>query len=740
LANSKDKGGEPSRDLREDLSNFSPHDQQFKVAHALGAWATLLVIVVNVVVFIAMVVTFATVMGFNSLQLAVWGGNSGTLDLSGQWWRLLTYQFLHANILHIAINMWVMWSVGRMTERLCGGFTLLFIYLIAGTLAGLASIVWNPIQISVGASGSIFGVLGAFLAILLRSRNEVPLSILRYWFPALLFAGYNLFAGAHQQSVDNAAHVGGLVAGFGLGVIFARSPKSGWSFPLGRSLAAMVFAAACALPALWYLGAFDHRQSELQAFAASHRWYMEEEGKNLQLWQNLAVQIGAGAISNDEAAAEFERNIVPFWKNANARLQQELKQPGHSKNFFLPDIANFAALRFRWAQAIVALMRNNNPQTGQAVLDIAQQTQLEQSSLDRLKLRGEVDNAPLPLSESAFVNWVRSLMPGFQQQCIGDPAFMRDEPSPADAADDGPAQRHAVGCMAQQLFMRGDYLSLDAMMSKYSRNLSDLPDGSSRLEGVWNGLDDLLNYGTIPVEDAMRRTLQWRRAVKGSVEPDLFEVMMFRDWAYAARGHGYVSSVTPQAMQLYTARAAMAAAELHGMAVYAADNPAWYSLSLSVERDQSVASDKQLALFDDGTVKFRDYLPLYRQMLTTLMPRWGGSTQAVDEFVRDASTKLGEIDAATYARLYLIYGGLEGDDYNVLASANADPAILTRGMQELHARYPRSDYITNSIARFACLTGDVSTYRTLRPLVDRLPSTTAWPGKLSIAKCDQWSK
>jgi rhomboid protease GluP len=65
-------------------------------------------VVLNVAVFLTMAVTFNSVLGFNIAQLAVWGGNSGLLDLSGQWWRLVTYQFLHMNLWHIAINMWVL--------------------------------------------------------------------------------------------------------------------------------------------------------------------------------------------------------------------------------------------------------------------------------------------------------------------------------------------------------------------------------------------------------------------------------------------------------------------------------------------------------------------------------------------------------------------------------------------------------------------------------------------------------
>ena len=700
------------------------------------AWATPLIIGINVTIFAAMAIKYSTVAGFNEFQLTVWGANSGLLDLSGQWWRLLTYQFLHLNLSHVAVNMLVMWSVGRLTERLYGSAALLLLYLVAGALAGLASIIWNPGQISVGASGSIFAVLGAFLALLLRFRNEVPTSILRNWLPALLFVGYNLIAGAYQPVIDNAAHIGGLIAGFSLGAVMASPLDSRTSISFWRGLAAIVLAAVCAIPALWYLGVFEHRPSTLQAFAATHRWYVDGESKNLLLWQTIAMRMTAGTITNDNAEREFEQSLLPFWTDASARLRTELLHSQHNENPFLSKIADFAEMRRDWARAIVAELRNGNPQNLQTVLDDAQRTNLVQVTLDRLRLRGEADSLPVPLSESPVVIRLKNYLPGFQWTCVYAPDSVRMLAEHIDAGNDGPAQRRAAGCMAQQMFMTGDYARLDAVIKKYSRDLSDLPDGSSRLEGVWKGLDDLFSYGSVTVEDAMWRTAQWRRDVKGSVEPDLVEAMVFRTWAYKARGYGYASSVTPQAQLVYLARAEMAADGLYDLETSAANDPMWYVLSLGVDRDQSFPVVAQREIFNRGAARFPGYLPLYRQMLISLMPRWGGSTDAVDSFIRDVSKKNGNINPATYARLYLAYGNLEGADFNIVKDAKADATTMREGLGELRQRYAGSDYILNATARFACITGETDFYRMLRPSLRGHLSPAAWPDQLSVEKCD----
>lgn len=247
-------GGEQKATGRDTLSGETgvPGSKAYREILKTRAWVTPVIIAANVVAFGLIASAFNAVNLFNPLQVTAWGANSGLLDLSGQWWRLVTYQFLHANLLHVAINMLVLWTVGRITERLYGSVTLLFVYLAAGVIAGLASAVWNPFQTTVGASGSIFGIVGAFIAIVLLRRDDIPASRLRYLAIAVLFAGINLYFGTFQPAVDNAAHAGGLLAGLLIGAVMTASGETrrytirpsrddrGSGFCRARSSAAMV--------------------------------------------------------------------------------------------------------------------------------------------------------------------------------------------------------------------------------------------------------------------------------------------------------------------------------------------------------------------------------------------------------------------------------------------------------------------------------------------------------------------
>jgi membrane associated rhomboid family serine protease/Flp pilus assembly protein TadD len=156
-------------------------------------------------------------------DVLVWGANVGPYTLSGQWWRLLTYMFLHGSLMHIAFNMWCLWDLGALCESLYGRWTFGAIYIITGIGAGLTSVAWNPHVLSVGASGAIFGLAGALISSFYLGEFSMPKAALSGTLRSLLFfAGFNLFFGQLVGGIDNACHIGGLITGLILGALVAR--------------------------------------------------------------------------------------------------------------------------------------------------------------------------------------------------------------------------------------------------------------------------------------------------------------------------------------------------------------------------------------------------------------------------------------------------------------------------------------------------------------------------------------
>jgi len=142
----------------------------------------------------------------------------------GELWRLITSMFLHGGWLHWLANSWALYQLGTLYEVLFGSKRFTLIYFSTGIVAGLASSMYNHGP-AVGASGAIFGILGAFIFSIRRSplyRNQPwtrnLIAQLVFWIVVNIAIGYSL------PFIDNVAHIGGLVSGLIMGLIPHRIP------------------------------------------------------------------------------------------------------------------------------------------------------------------------------------------------------------------------------------------------------------------------------------------------------------------------------------------------------------------------------------------------------------------------------------------------------------------------------------------------------------------------------------
>jgi rhomboid protease GluP len=180
------------------ILGFIPHAQ----------FVTAIILLLNIALFIAT--------QFSNGSLFQAGDKSRFEIREGQWWRLLTAGFLHGGFLHIAMNSWVLFDVGGQVEQIYGASRMLVIYFVS-TIAGFyLSYLWTPAP-SVGASAAIMGLIGAMIALSMHHRSAVTAAIRATyirWVIYILLMG--LLPGL---SIDNAAHVGGLAAGFGIAYV-----------------------------------------------------------------------------------------------------------------------------------------------------------------------------------------------------------------------------------------------------------------------------------------------------------------------------------------------------------------------------------------------------------------------------------------------------------------------------------------------------------------------------------------
>lgn len=142
------------------------------------------------------------------------------IAVNGEYWRLLTSAFLHGGILHILFNMYVLFVIGQILERILGHVRYVVLFLVAALGGAVASYMFSDIlTVSVGASGAIFGLMGALVVAGRRLRFDIT--------QVLVLLVINVVIGFMSPGVDWRAHLGGLVVGAAVAAVFVFAPPKG---------------------------------------------------------------------------------------------------------------------------------------------------------------------------------------------------------------------------------------------------------------------------------------------------------------------------------------------------------------------------------------------------------------------------------------------------------------------------------------------------------------------------------
>lgn len=182
-------------------------------------------IVINVLVFFLLSLRGDTESGYFMLQ---YGAMYEPLVTEGhEYYRLITSLFLHFGIQHLLNNMVMLGALGYQLENEIGRIKFLLIYFISGIGGNLCSLYWNVSHgeqiISAGASGAIFGLMGALLYIVAVNRGRLGRLSGR---GMLIMVALSLYFGLTSSGVDNSAHVGGLICGILITVLLYRRKKT----------------------------------------------------------------------------------------------------------------------------------------------------------------------------------------------------------------------------------------------------------------------------------------------------------------------------------------------------------------------------------------------------------------------------------------------------------------------------------------------------------------------------------
>lgn len=300
---------DPMEEFHERLSLLTPH-----------VYVTWVLLAINIIVYIAMVARGVHPIDPKGPELLAWGADFGPVTMAGEWWRMMSCAFVHIGAIHIVMNMACLVIAGPMIERMFGNIGFLTLYLVSALGGSLASLTWNPLLVSAGASGAVFGMYGGLLAVMLRQHGAIPPDALaQVRNSGLAFVGYNLVFGFTTPNVDNAAHLGGLATGFLMGLLLAQplteeAIEGRWL----RNLAALVAGALLIGGGVaGLIGRGDGGYAEAQLALTD---FAKLEPAILAIVQDAAQKVDRKEISETEFAETLNDKVLVPWGAAADRF------------------------------------------------------------------------------------------------------------------------------------------------------------------------------------------------------------------------------------------------------------------------------------------------------------------------------------------------------------------------------------------------------------------------------------
>jgi rhomboid protease GluP len=260
---------------------------------------------------------------------------------------VLASTILHGGLVHQAMNKLGLWGAGKLLNRLYGNPQFMLVYLLSALAGASASLHFSAqAAVSVGASGAVFGVLGALVAAVRRHRDQVPKALMKQILTSEgLFLAYALLNGFAREGIDNAAHVGGLVAGALMGWMLAGvvgGEAASRRLPRTAGVAAALLAGVAAMVATTPTGAAIDHGSMFEAVAQMQRIVPGFQAAS-QAIQKDALEVKAGRMPEERLMAAIESVHLPRMRQLHAQAQQVPLAHGDPRADFTRDLQQLMA-------------------------------------------------------------------------------------------------------------------------------------------------------------------------------------------------------------------------------------------------------------------------------------------------------------------------------------------------------------------------------------------------------------
>ncbi|MBD3793059.1 MAG: rhomboid family intramembrane serine protease [Campylobacterales bacterium] len=188
---------------------------------------TYTLIIINIIVFLL------PILGFDEEMIYEFGVNYGPYVVLGdEIYRLFTSMFMHANTMHLVMNMLALYLLGQSVEPLFPKLHYLLLYFISGLFGGLVSIYFHLDTPGLGASGAVFGLFGVLIGFAILHRDYMGAEFKAFIKQIAIILGINLAFGLAVPNVDLSAHIAGLIVGFIGGLVVGKNREYIWIFTL----------------------------------------------------------------------------------------------------------------------------------------------------------------------------------------------------------------------------------------------------------------------------------------------------------------------------------------------------------------------------------------------------------------------------------------------------------------------------------------------------------------------------
>ncbi|PYG86873.1 rhomboid protease GluP [Ruminiclostridium sufflavum DSM 19573] len=351
-------------------------------------WVTYGLIAANVLVWLALrLLSLKTGETYGNL-LVPYGAKVNSLIMEGQYWRFISAMFLHSNEVHLLLNCFSLYLLGTQVEKLFGHIKMTAVYFAAGLMGSVASFAFSP-NASVGASGAIFGLMGAMLFFAIKRPSLMKSSFGANLVTILVV---NLVYGFMNAGIDNSAHLGGLVGGFlTTGVVYASKEETSKDKIL--RIAALVLLAAVMLGGVYY--SFGNEQNkyfnkiaELESYNGQSSYTEAETLAEQILSQNpksasIKISVLSSLITAEYSQGKYNESEEHSEELLKMKINDDIKTQT-LWNLCLAELSQGSA-KFYEAEEHANLLIKLSPEHGHFMLGVIYYNTKDTNNLDKAK-------------------------------------------------------------------------------------------------------------------------------------------------------------------------------------------------------------------------------------------------------------------------------------------------------------------------------------------------------------------